>query len=491
MQIGSTGIEAGDLAGILNSGNRRPSYRNSVTAESPKAPPPPAEKPELPEPTVNTLTELLAKSFPPIVWTVEGLLQRGSCDILAGAPKSGKSWLMLSIAVAVATGGKVLGSLPAVQGNVLYLAMEDGERRLQARVMQLLQNSPDADLSKFDYSCSWTPGEEGVRFIKEWIELQRNPTLIVVDTLQRIRTEERGDRGIYAQDYQAISPLADLAHSHNVGLVIVTHTRKSESTDVLMEVTGSAGITGAADGTMVLKRARNSTKGTLSVINRDAEDQKLSLELDHLLGGWRYKGDAEDVEISTARREVLDVLATTSKAMTPKAIAEALGLDSSNSTAQLLYKMLKQRPAPVERTDYGSYKVTLAGRESLAAEMDSADQTGKTDKTDHSSPQAPLDLSTDLSPLSVLPADSNLSESDLRERSLDAIVALVISRGGAFWIEDGDQPGIDTGVGPPTQPVTLPNRVMPLDGAIARYRRHFVSYVRVRGGVIEPDGGAL
>jgi hypothetical protein len=52
---------------------------------------------------------LLRREFPEPKFAVEGVIQEG-VNILAGAPKMGKSWLGLNLAVAVSTGGYVLGS---------------------------------------------------------------------------------------------------------------------------------------------------------------------------------------------------------------------------------------------------------------------------------------------------------------------------------------------------------------------------------------------
>ena len=51
--------------------------------------------------------------FPPIAWIVPGYIAEG-CTILAGAPKIGKSWLVLEWAKAVADGGQCMGAI--VQG---------------------------------------------------------------------------------------------------------------------------------------------------------------------------------------------------------------------------------------------------------------------------------------------------------------------------------------------------------------------------------------
>ena len=71
---------------------------------------------------------------------VPGIIPEGCC-ILSGHPKIGKSFLVLAVALAAASCGRVLGV--EVEGRpVLYMAMEDGARRLQDRSRLLLSDSP-------------------------------------------------------------------------------------------------------------------------------------------------------------------------------------------------------------------------------------------------------------------------------------------------------------------------------------------------------------
>jgi RecA-family ATPase len=63
-------------------------------------------------------------------------------SLLAGPPKVGKSWLSLALGIAVASGGTAFGRIPVRQGPVLYLALEDTLRRLQARTGKLLGDTP-------------------------------------------------------------------------------------------------------------------------------------------------------------------------------------------------------------------------------------------------------------------------------------------------------------------------------------------------------------
>jgi RecA-family ATPase len=87
---------------------------------------------------LNTITAavLADKAFPTITYTVPRYIAQG-VTLLAGKPKAGKSWLALNIAEAVANGGSVLGE-KVEQGDVLYLALEDNERRLKRRLDQMI-----------------------------------------------------------------------------------------------------------------------------------------------------------------------------------------------------------------------------------------------------------------------------------------------------------------------------------------------------------------
>ena len=74
-----------------------------------------------------------SQSAPPLNFIVEELLPAG-CTLLTGKSKDGKSMMAYNLAVAVASGGKALGTYTTMPGSVWYLALEDGERRRQQRL---------------------------------------------------------------------------------------------------------------------------------------------------------------------------------------------------------------------------------------------------------------------------------------------------------------------------------------------------------------------
>jgi len=81
---------------------------------------------------IITANDLQTKTFAPVRIILPGLIPEG-VTILAGKPKIGKSWLELDIGLAVAGDRYVLGQTKPVQGDTLYLALEDNQRRLKKR----------------------------------------------------------------------------------------------------------------------------------------------------------------------------------------------------------------------------------------------------------------------------------------------------------------------------------------------------------------------
>ena len=145
--------------------------------------------------------------FTPIRWAVDGLIAEG-VNLLAGRPKLGKS-CSPSAALAVATGGQFLG-VPVDQGPVIYLALEDSAWCIQARLEQAsrrrhLARRPHVSLSLPQDGCR--PGLEALQ-----AEMRDPcPRLIVVDTFQKIRQRPTGGGNAYAEDYDAVGVLQQLA----------------------------------------------------------------------------------------------------------------------------------------------------------------------------------------------------------------------------------------------------------------------------------------
>lgn len=246
---------------------------------------------------------LLARDFPAPKWAVNGLLSEGA-TVFAGAPKAGKSYLALGLAIAVATGGRALGSLPVEQGDVLYLALEDGDKRMQKRLKSMLNGGVVPQRLTFAYKFPRLD-EGGLEAIEEWLKAHREARLVVVDTLKRVRPLERKIKRVYDGDYDAVSPLNELGQQYGVSIPIVHHTNKlSGNEDWFDSISGSLGLSAAVDNAMLLRRARREQQGTLYVAGRDIDDKALEVQFDGVISGWRLLGDA----LSSLARKILSWL---------------------------------------------------------------------------------------------------------------------------------------------------------------------------------------
>ena len=185
---------------------------------------------------------------------IDGVLSDGLA-ILAGDSKIGKSWMVLWLCLQISRGEAVWG-LPTRKTDVVYLALEDREWRVQQR-MQELTDSPPENL-RFGFSCGQLGAElEGQ--IEEALREFPSTGLIFIDTLQMVRDNASAKVNAYAQDYKDLSGLKKLADDHGICIFVVHHTRKErDSSNIFNDMTGSTGILGVADTDLCSPAAPNS-----------------------------------------------------------------------------------------------------------------------------------------------------------------------------------------------------------------------------------------
>ena len=297
-----------------------------------------------------TSTELSATKYEPPIYVVPGYVVEG-LTLLAGKPKVGKSWLMLHVAIAVARGSFTLGDVYCAKGDVLYCALEDNKRRLQRRLLKLLNGQPAPHELRI-LSAGEMPllSQGGLDLLQRWIEQATAPKLIVIDVLAKVRDPRRKDQGLYDNDYAAMQGLKALADTYGIAVVVVHHLRKMDAEDPLDQVSGTTGLAGSADTVLVLNRT--STGTVLHGRGRDIEDIEKAAQFDPTTCMWIILGEAGSVQYSGARAAVLTVLREAKAPMSLADIAAASGMKANNAR-QLLLKLT--RDGVVERTDRGKY----------------------------------------------------------------------------------------------------------------------------------------
>lgn len=285
-----------------------------------------------------------AMTFDPLVEHIPNLVTEGF-GIAAGPPKAGKSWLVNGFALACAQGGTALGGtgggINVDPRHVLLLALEDGPRRLQARMRRLNHDQPLP--ARLDIITTITPGTV-IATMTEWLERHRNdpnPPLIILDTLGRARPQRRAGDDPYIADYQLGSRLkATIDAVPGAALLAVHHTRKMGAEDWLDTVSGTQGITGSADYILVLTRKRKSDEGVLAVTGRDIAENEYAVKTDS--GIWSLDGmdlldasatistRAEAAKQSRLGNRSLDAMrfVNSRETTTPAELADHLGIDN-------------------------------------------------------------------------------------------------------------------------------------------------------------------
>jgi hypothetical protein len=320
----------------------RAAFQHALDHAEPLVPnrPHPSASPTEAQPKIFSLQELLSWDLPPTRWAIPEILPEG-LTLLAGKSKLGKSWLALSAALSIASGGVALGTQPVIQGDVLYLALEDNARRLQARTRRLLSSMTSVP-GCIDFALDWPRlGEGGLASLEEHLKAHPGVRLVVIDTWARVAPPSgENRRSQYEGDYEALSPLKHLADTYHVSILAVHHLRKTSSSDVLDEITGSIGMTGAVDGTLILKRERGQAEASLFVTGRDIErEQQLAMSFDATTALWTVIGNTEEVGRTRARQEIIDLLGEQgTDGMTPREIADALE-KNYHTTRSILRKM--------------------------------------------------------------------------------------------------------------------------------------------------------
>lgn len=256
---------------------------------------------------VFTAHTLLTTNYPPVEFVVPGLVPEG-LTLLVASPKIGKSWFVLGLAIACVTGGHALGVIKVQQRPVLYLALEDGQRRLKSRLNKLGVTEPAAETCELRFLVDLTgTSVEGVMTAFLMEHGNRKP-LVIVDTLGRARGAYSGNDA-YGKDYNDMARLKGFVDAYpGSSLVVVHHTNKrGGDEDFLGAISGTQGLAGAADSTLLIRRERGKEQARLQVTSREIQEGEYAITFDN--GQWFLVGeDLKGAALAAAQNEQMGVL---------------------------------------------------------------------------------------------------------------------------------------------------------------------------------------
>ena len=230
--------------------------------------------------------ELMEKFFENKPYIIDTLLDPG-VYLLVGAPKLGKSFLSLQVGYHVST-GTVLWDCRVRKGTVLYFALEDTEMRLQKRLYQMVYEQGNEQKECQLHFATKSHGANDGLFdqLSSFTKEHPDTSLVIIDTLQKVRDSE-AETYSYSNDYALISRFMEFSKANNIAIILVHHTRKQFDNDPFNMVSGTNGLTGAVDGTMILSKAKRTDDcAVLEITGRDLQDQKLHLKRNEKTLAW-------------------------------------------------------------------------------------------------------------------------------------------------------------------------------------------------------------
>lgn len=244
--------------------------------------------------TSVNLAQLKSVPQTPIKWLIPGMIPEGSgLVLLVGAPKAGKSWFNLNLQMALVS-GDIRGMFDWGEnldpGPVLYLALEDNLQRLSRRWNQMeghITISPDQQQASeiwIDLPPLSSGGEDRIR---GWMDRHPTARCVIVDVLAKVREDGQDQGNSYQMDYESLGILKAIADEYGVTVMVTHHDRKKKHDgDFMDQISGTKGITGAADTVLYLKRTRGSDEGQIEVSGRDVEEAKFVMQFVREQGRW-------------------------------------------------------------------------------------------------------------------------------------------------------------------------------------------------------------
>lgn len=310
---------------------------------------------------VESFADLVRQDFPPQKFLVDGLIPAGQLVMLGGRGKAGKSWLILQLIAAIDRGSPFLGR-PTQRGRVLYLALEDGRRRMNQRP-KILKWQPSTEIDIAFKVDKFDAGGQGLAHIRQAIA-DKDYDLVVIDTLVKTLSGSADENN---NTYMAsiCNDLADMAHDSGACILIVHHVSKQLVENPFDALRGASAIRDAYDAGMMLVRKHGAKEATIYTEARDFDAEDMTIKQADNGAGWEYLGDATLGQSIAAGRVGLNDLRTAGDGATVAEIAEVTGkseagVRSAMKTAEKHgYVTSKREPQPGSNQWVNRFYMTL------------------------------------------------------------------------------------------------------------------------------------
>lgn len=255
-----------------------------------------------------------------------------------GRPKAGKTTALRQLAHAVNMGRDFLGEA-CNDAEVWFLSLEEGERLFRKKLSMMGIDAEELRGIRLEFE--WPQGAEGVKELRKRLQMRTNkrPVLIIIDSLQRFRLPQ-SDRGhAFTEDYNAAKLLAELCKEFpGLAVVLLHHTTKAVPDDPVAAISGTYGLTAAADGFAIM--LKQGDKFRLHAGGRLWDRDGSDFELQRSGGAWVLVGEWDNSTapkgLAPKQQQAMDALRSGAKSN--KQLAEMTG-QSASALSHLMGKL--------------------------------------------------------------------------------------------------------------------------------------------------------
>ena len=289
---------------------------SKTKAKKPNGSPPPEE----PAPVGESAFSLTERDLPDPVrlcdpWATEGV------TIFAGRPKLGKTTLIRQKLAAAASGGKFLDSEFKQPCLCAFLSLEEGQALARRKLKQA--NFSEEALTGIDMHFSWPRGIQGVDALHSYLTSNPDVQYVAIDSLSRFRTVPDAKTPAFVADYEAVNELHEVSKLHHgVCIDVIHHTRKAKGDDPLDDISGTYGLSAAADTCYVMRH--HADGAALYVASRlwEREDNNFLLKRDS--GNWLLIG--VNIGLPDEQIKTLEIIRASTSGIGGTALSEKLGI---------------------------------------------------------------------------------------------------------------------------------------------------------------------
>ena len=249
-----------------------------------------AVKKHLPKLSAISAFDLQCKQFGERYYAVTDMIPQGE-TVIAAPPKTGKSWLVLDMCMRIAKGEKFLG-FETKQSDTLYLALEDGDSFEQERLNIITEGQPAPKNFHFVFTNVMPMNEGFLLQLDELLKQFPDVKVVVIDTLQFVKYRQGKSESAYECDYRTGRDLKEFAEKNDLAIIVVTHTTKMKHIeDDMANVSGTNGVTGAADAVLVLdKENRMDKEAKMLITGRKVKQTMHRIKFNDTTCCWEYVG---------------------------------------------------------------------------------------------------------------------------------------------------------------------------------------------------------